>query len=190
VGGAAGTLFFERRIAMITSLGVSGFSIALLFLLYGAPDLAKTQFLIETLSVILVVLILTAITDRTDPISAGQKWIHGAVAVGTGAVVSGMVLAVLTQPFENSMGAYYAQNSYVQGQGRNIVNTILVDFRALDTLGEITVLLVAGFGIYALLRSDTASDPNEDVPPPEARRDGQASAPSAHDSPAQIPEVS
>lgn len=190
VGGAAGTLFLKRRIAMITSLGVSGFSIALLFLIFGAPDLAKTQFLIETLSVILVVLILTAITHKTDPISLGEKLTHGAVAAGMGVVVSGTVLAVLKQPFSNPMGEYYAQNSYIQGQGRNIVNTILVDFRALDTLGEITVLLVAGFGIYALLRSDTASDPNEDVPPPEARHDGRASAPSSHDSPAQISEVS
>jgi len=181
VGGAAGTLFFERRIAMITSLGVSGFSIALLFLLFGAPDLAKTQFLIETLSVILVVLILTAITDRAGRISLAQKVTHGAVAVGTGVVVSGMVLAVLTQPFDNPMGEYYAQNSYIEGQGRNIVNTILVDFRALDTLGEITVLLVAGFGIYALLRLGTAPDPNDDVPPPEAKKDGRVSASSSHD---------
>lgn len=172
VGGAGGTLFLRARIALITSLGVSGFSIALLFLVFGAPDLAKTQFLIETLTVILVVLIVTTVSEVTGRLSAGEKLVNGTVALGTGVVVSGLVLAVLKLPFENLMGDYYAQNTYVEGQGRNIVNTILVDFRALDTLGEITVLLVAGFGIYALLRLGTAPDPNaENDPPPEDAAD-------------------
>ncbi len=168
VVGAFGTLFFRSRIGLITSLGVSGFSIALLFLAFGAPDLAKTQFLIETLTVILVVLILTAVSDVKETLTMGQKVTNGAVAAGMGVVVSGLILAVLKLPFENPMGDYYAQNTYVKGEGHNIVNTILVDFRALDTLGEITVLLVAGFGIYALLRMGTAPDPNaEEEPPPE-----------------------
>lgn len=167
-GGAVGTLFFRERISLITSLGVSGFSIALLFLTFGAPDLAKTQFLIETLTVILVVLILTGVSQVEGSLTPAQKVTNGAVAVGTGAVVSGLVLAVLKLPFENPMGEYYAQKTYVEGEGRNIVNTILVDFRALDTLGEITVLLAAGFGIYALLRLGTAPDPNaENDPVPE-----------------------
>ena len=58
------------------------------------------------------------------------------------------------------MGDYYAQNTYVKGEGHNIVNTILVDFRALDTLGEITFLLFSCFFIYALLLMFTAPDPN------------------------------
>jgi len=184
VGGAAGTLFFRSRIALITSLGVSGFSIALLFMAFGAPDLAKTQFLVETLTVVLVVLILTAVTHVSGTLSARQKVVNGAVAVGTGVVVSGLILAVLKLPFENPMGDYYAQNAYVEGEGRNIVNTILVDFRALDTLGEITVLLVAGFGIYSLLRLGTAADPNEENnPPPEDK-------PASLDQVEQTPQVS
>ena len=171
VGGAVGTLFLERRMAMITALGVSGFSIALIFLAFGALDLAKTQFLIETLSVIVVVLILTTVSKTPISMPTGQKVMNGAVAVGTGGIVSGLVLAVLAQPFDNPMGDFYAQKAYVEGQGRNIVNTILVDFRALDTLGETTVLLIAGFGIYALLRLGTAPDPNAEHPPPEEREE-------------------
>jgi multicomponent Na+:H+ antiporter subunit A len=191
VGGAAGTLFFSRRMAMITSLGVSGFSIAMLFLVFGAPDLAKTQFLIETLSVILVVLILTAVSRMTEPMPRSQKLVNGIVAAGMGVTVAGIVLAVLTQPFENVMGSYYAHNSYILGEGRNIVNTILVDFRALDTLGEITVLLIAGYGIYALLRLGTAPDPNEEETRAETHGPGpDPSASAQRESPEQTPKVS
>jgi multicomponent Na+:H+ antiporter subunit A len=51
-----------------------------------------------------------------------------------------------------SISAYFAENSLEQAHGRNIVNVILVDFRNLDTLGEITVLTVAGLGVYALIK--------------------------------------
>jgi multicomponent Na+:H+ antiporter subunit A len=161
VGGAAATIFFRSRLAMVISLGVSGFSIALLYLAYSAPDLAMTQFLIETLTVILFVLVLATMPLVREQLSAGTAVRDGAIALGVGGTVTALILAVLHVPFSNPMGEYYAQNSYVEAEGHNIVNTILVDFRALDTLGEITVLLIAGMGIYAMLRLGRALTPEE-----------------------------
>ena len=152
VGGAVSTLFLRARIALVAALGITGFSIALIYLMYGAPDLAMTQFLVETLTVVLFVLILAALPTLSEVASVGHRLRDGVLAVATGGMFTALILAVLNQPFENRMGEYYMQYSYSEAQGRNIVNTILVDFRALDTLGEITVLLIAGFGIYTLLR--------------------------------------
>lgn len=152
LGGALATVFFRSRLGMIIALGVSGFGIATLYLAYSAPDLAMTQFLIETLTVILFVLVLAGLPrlENTAPFWVGIR--DSVIALAVGGTVTTLVLAVLHVPFSNPMGEYYAQNSYVEAVGHNIVNTILVDFRALDTLGEITVLLVAGFGVYAMLR--------------------------------------
>lgn len=152
VGGALATLFLRARIALVAALGITGFSIALMYLMYGAPDLAMTQFLIETLTVILFVLVLAALPTLDEVVSVGHRLRDGVLAIATGATVTMLMLAVLNQPFQNPMGEYYMQYSYPEALGRNVVNTILVDFRALDTLGEITVLLIAGFGIYSLLR--------------------------------------
>jgi multicomponent Na+:H+ antiporter subunit A len=161
LGGAVATIFFRSRLAMVISLGVSGFSIALLYLAYSAPDLAMTQFLIETLTVILFVLVLATMPLVREKLSPGSAVRDGAVAIGVGGTVTALILAVLHVPFSNPMGDYYAQNSYVEAEGHNIVNTILVDFRALDTLGEITVLLIAGMGIYAMLGLGRALTPEE-----------------------------
>lgn len=161
VGGAMATLFFRSRLAMVIALGVSGFSIALVYLAYSAPDLAMTQFLIETLTVILFVLVLATMPVVYERVSAGSAVRDGVIALGVGGTVTALMLAVLHVPFSNPMGDYYAENSYVEAEGHNIVNTILVDFRALDTLGEITVLLIAGFGIFALLRLGRALTPEE-----------------------------
>ncbi|MFP4229164.1 MAG: hydrogen gas-evolving membrane-bound hydrogenase subunit E, partial [Salinivenus sp.] len=161
LGGAVATVFFQSRLAMVISLGVSGFSIALLYLAYSAPDLAMTQFLIETLTVILFVLVLATMPLVREQISSGTAVRDGAIALGVGGTVTALMLAVLHVPFSNPMGAYYSENSYVEAEGQNIVNTILVDFRALDTLGEITVLLIAGMGIFAMLRLGQALTPEE-----------------------------
>jgi len=152
VGGASGTLFLQDRVALVTSLGITGFGIALVYLMYGAPDLAMTQFLVETLTVILFVLVLAALPSLKEVVSIGHRLRDGAIALAVGGMVTTLLLAVLHQPFTNRMGSFYQEFSYSEAQGRNIVNTILVDFRALDTLGEIVVLLIAGFGIFTLLR--------------------------------------
>jgi multicomponent Na+:H+ antiporter subunit A len=74
------------------------------------------------------------------------------VALACGMLVTSLLLSVIRLPFDFTLSAYFAENSVPVAQGRNIVNVILVDYRALDTLGEIGVLVIAGVGVYALLK--------------------------------------
>jgi len=114
--------------------------------------LAMTQFVVETLTVILFVLGFYRL-PRFAPISTDATRLRDAlVAAASGALVTTLVLVGLNTQFHPSISDYLAANSLAGGHGRNIVNVILVDFRGLDTLGEITVLAVAGIGVYALIR--------------------------------------
>jgi multicomponent Na+:H+ antiporter subunit A len=142
----------RSRLAAIAALGVVGYSVALLFLLFGAPDLAMTQFLIETLTVILFVLVfyhLPPIVRRTVPTARARDALFAASA---GALMTLLVLLASAVDPHPSLADFYARQSVPAAHGRNIVNVILVDFRALDTLGEITVLGTAAAGVYALLK--------------------------------------
>jgi multicomponent Na+:H+ antiporter subunit A len=149
---ALATVLSRTRLAAVAALGVVGYGVALVFILFGAPDLAMTQFAIETLTVILLVLVLYRL-PRYAVLSS--RWVRirdAAVALVTGATVTALVLAEIHGPAREPISRYYAEQSVAGAHGRNIVNVILVDFRALDTLGEITVLAVAAIGVYALLK--------------------------------------
>ncbi len=140
------------RLAAVAALGVIGFSIALLFVLYGAPDLAMTQFAIETLSVIIFVLVLYKLPRFASFSRAGARLRDALVALTAGGLMTLLVLAVTAAPLRSRLTPFFAENSVAAANGRNIVNVILVDFRGMDTLGEITVLAVAAIGVYALLK--------------------------------------
>jgi multicomponent Na+:H+ antiporter subunit A len=144
----------RSRILAIAGLGTSGFGIALLFITFGAPDLAMTQLLVETLIVIVILLVMRRLPafGREGASRVGNAR-DIAVAAGVGLVVTVAVLAILQTPFDTTLSEYFARESAPAAYGRNIVNVILVDFRALDTLGEITVLAVAALGALALLRT-------------------------------------
>ena len=157
---ACTTIATRSRLAAIVSLGVVGFSVAQLFVTFGAPDLAITQFLVETLIVIIVALVVVYLPrfEREERLAAPARIRDAALALGVGAFITTVILAVLELPFDPFVSAYYAEQSVPAAHGRNIVNVILVDFRALDTLGEITVLAVAGLGVFALLKLRHRSD--------------------------------
>jgi multicomponent Na+:H+ antiporter subunit A len=139
------------RLLALTSLGVVGLGIALVFVLMGAPDLAMTQFLVEILIVVIALAVLQALPSR-DPRRQSGRGRALAIAGGVGATVSLLLLAVLRLPLDRTIPDYFLTESVPGGFGRNVVNVILVDFRALDTLGEIAVLAVAALGAYALLQ--------------------------------------
>jgi multicomponent Na+:H+ antiporter subunit A len=142
----------RSRLAAITSLGVVGYGVALIYVLYGAPDLAMTQFLVETLTVILLLLVFYHLPHFALFSTRVGHARDVAVSLAAGALITALVLTATAQERFGPLTAYFAENSLSQGHGRNIVNVILVDFRGLDTMGEITVLAVAGVGIYALLK--------------------------------------
>jgi multicomponent Na+:H+ antiporter subunit A len=152
LAGAATAISTTSRLTAVAALGVVGFGMALLFLFFGAPDLAMTQFAIEALTVILFVLVIYKLPQFGKLSPPRVHWRDAVIAAGTGALMTFLTLAVLQRPLDPLVAKYYAASSALLAHGRNVVNVILVDFRALDTLGEITVLAVAGLGGYALIR--------------------------------------
>ncbi len=153
IGGALATTLARRRFAAALLLGVVGYGMALLFVVHGAPDLALTQFAVETLSVVVFLLVfrvLPARFERPGP-TIGQIP-RVALSLLVGAFVMIMALAASGSRTEPSIAEEMSARALPDGDGRNVVNVILVDIRGLDTVGETTVLVTAGIGITALAR--------------------------------------
>lgn len=152
VMGALVAVRTRDRFVAILALGIGGYSIALIYLFFGAPDLAMTQIAIETLTVILLVIVLLNLPGIAGQAPLWTRLRDAVVAVGVGGIMTTLMLAILNRPLDRYVSDYLAANSYTEAQGHNIVNVILVDFRALDTMGEITVLTMAALGVYVLMR--------------------------------------
>ena len=153
LGGLIAVLLARSRLVAIVSLGIQGFAVAVLFMLYGAPDLSFTQFLVETLSVVIVTFVLThlKLTQR-DARRPARRLRDGLIALAVGIGIGGLLLRITQGPFNAEISEFFAQYARVIAHGRNIVNVIIVDFRGVDTLGEIAVVLIAGLCIFGLLR--------------------------------------
>jgi multicomponent Na+:H+ antiporter subunit A len=152
VAGAVGTVVAGSRLSAVVFLGVTGYGIALLFLVFGAPDLSMTQFAVETLSVLLFVAVLRRLPRLSSRSPLRSRALDAALAASVGAVMASLVLAVHAEPLRSRLSGFFAESSLPLAKGRNVVNVILVDFRGLDTLGEITVLSVAALGVYSLVK--------------------------------------
>ncbi len=157
VAAALGASIVRHRIAAALMLGGVGYAMAGLYVARGAPDLALTQFSIETLSTVLFVLVLRFLPrswrHRAPSIAAPMR-IAVAGAVGAAIFVFALSSAnARSSVDEPSMSEVMVKNSYEEGGGRNVVNVILVDFRGWDTMGEITVLAVAAIGAVSMARA-------------------------------------
>lgn len=153
VVAALGAARVDRRLAAVLLLGVAGYSIAGIYVVYGAPDLALTQLLIETLTVALFALVLVRLPRRfgDEPRSLSRRArLAVSTLVGAFAAVAAIVITSVTP--DRSVANTYIAEAPTAG-GSNVVNIILTNFRALDTLGEITVLAGAALGISALVRA-------------------------------------
>jgi multicomponent Na+:H+ antiporter subunit A len=151
----------DSRLTAIIALGVVGYGMALIFLFYGGPDLAMTQFAIETLSVVLFILVLYRLPAFLPLNTRGERSRDAIIAISAGALVSVITLAVLAAPTDSRLTPYFAEASFLLANGLNVVNVIIVDFRGVDTFGEIVVLGLAAIGIFALLRqAPVDEDPN------------------------------
>jgi multicomponent Na+:H+ antiporter subunit A len=131
-----------------------------MFLTFGAPDLAMTQFSVETLTVLIYVLVFRHFRTlgALSPLIVRARDAVIAIAIGT--FIGGLLLSVATTQTAPRLREYFAEFGPTLGHGRNIVNVILVDFRGFDTLAEITVLATAAIGVRGLLRLG-AGGPNE-----------------------------
>lgn len=136
----------------IVSAGIVGFAVALVFLFQGAPDLAFTQFSVEALAIVIFLAIIGRMPFRErDYRTRPERLRDGAIALALGLTATLVMLAVISQPFNDRLSAFFRDASVPHAHGRNIVNVIIVDFRALDTLGEIAVLGLAALAAAAVL---------------------------------------
>ncbi|MEG1377291.1 MAG: hydrogen gas-evolving membrane-bound hydrogenase subunit E, partial [Myroides sp.] len=143
------------RLTSIAALGVIGYSICLIFVFYGAPDLAMTQFAIDTLTVVLFVLVLFKLPPFLKFTNKKIQFRDGVISVCFGILISLITLQALVSPADKSVSKFYADNAYVLAKGKNVVNVILVDFRGFDTMIETIVLSIAAVGVYSILKYKT-----------------------------------
>ncbi len=143
----------KSRIVTIVAMGVSGYGIALIFLYYSAIDLAITQILVETLTVVMFMAILQRLPKFAVLSSKKTRIRDLIVALTFGGVMTILAFKAVNVNLNRPISDFYLENSYTRAFGENVVNVILVDFRALDTMGEVTVLTLAAVGVYLLLAS-------------------------------------
>ncbi len=144
----------RNRLRVLIYISVIGLVISLAFAVLSAPDLALTQISVEVVTILLMLLALNLLPKKPPLLSSpARKTRDGVLAIAGGALVGGIAWAMLTRDPGPSIAAYHLANAKSGGGGTNVVNVILVDFRAYDTLGEIIVLGIAGLGIFALLDS-------------------------------------
>ena len=139
------------RMTALVLLGVIGFVVALWFLLVGAPDLALTQLLVEILTVVVAVLVLRRLPARFRAVDRRHRAAAGSVALALGLGVGATTYALTGRRERSAVADHLLSEAESSTGGTNVVNTVLVDFRGLDTLGEVTVVAVAAIGLVALL---------------------------------------
>lgn len=151
--GVLAVLTAKNRLTAIAALGIQGFAVAVIFLLFGAPDLSFTQFMVETLSVVILALVMTRLRlAPSDHRPMGQRLLDGAIAIACGAGFALMLIKSTQGVFNNSLTEFFNAYSKVIAHGANVVNVVIVDFRGTDTLGEIAVVMITGLAILALIR--------------------------------------
>ena len=148
--GALSSVALRDRLALLLASGLVGYGSAVLFLFAGAPDLAFTQFVVETV----LVVVIAALLPRFARLPTGpprRRWVDTGLALASGLAVVALLLQTLALPFDPAVSEFYGQASFPEAHGRNVVNVIIVDFRALDTLGEIAVVAFAFLAALPLL---------------------------------------
>jgi multicomponent Na+:H+ antiporter subunit A len=151
--GVVAVLHADDRLTAIVALGIQGFAIAVIFLLFGAPDLSFTQFMVETLSVVILTLVMTRLRLKvSDHRPVGQVVLDAVIAVACGLGFAMLLLKAVGRPFDYVLTEFFNSYSKVIAHGANVVNVIIVDFRGTDTLGEIAVVMITGLAVLALIK--------------------------------------
>ncbi len=146
------TSLTKSRINAIVAMGVSGYGISMIYLYYSAIDLAITQIIVETLTVVMLVIVLRRMPEFVKFSKPSTRIRDAIIAVGFGGVMTVLSLKALHVDLSAPISGFFTEHSYLKAYGKNVVNVILVDFRALDTLGEVTVLTIAALGVFSLLK--------------------------------------
>ncbi|TFB24878.1 Na+/H+ antiporter subunit A [Filobacillus milosensis] len=151
--GAIGTTIAKNRIAAILILGVVGYGLSILFVMYSAPDLALTQLIVETVTVVLFLLCFYHLPNLESGTKSFTKTgTNLLISTGYGLLMMLIGISAYNSRFAETISTYFMENTYKLGGGHNAVNVILVDFRGIDTLFEIAVLFGAALGIYTMIK--------------------------------------
>lgn len=162
VSALATVILHRQRMVALIMLSVVGLIVSIAFARFSAPDLALTQLAVEVATVILLMLALFFLPQKTKNESSPRRVVRDlSIAAVCGGVVATINYALITRPFD-SISAFFLANSKTGGGGTNVVNVILVDFRGFDTLGEITVLGIAALGIFKLITRMRLAMPSAD----------------------------
>jgi multicomponent K+:H+ antiporter subunit A len=174
IAAAIGTVLAHRqRLLALVLMGAAGLVVCLAFVGFSAPDLALTQLLVEVVSIVLMMLALRWLPGDSPPEPARWTlWRDALIAGAVGLGVAALAWMVLTRP-SASISEYFLQTTRSLGGGANAVNVIIVDYRGFDTLGEITVLVIAALIVHALLAGFAPTV----VPSPAAGGDGEGRHP-------------
>jgi multicomponent Na+:H+ antiporter subunit A len=153
--GAVAVVLVRERLVLLLSSGLIGYGTAVWCLFAGAPDVAFTQFVVETVYVIIIAAVLLSLARQGRPDSVREPWLRWRPALAAAAfatVLTLLWLAVLAQPFDAALSRWFGEHSVPAAHGRNVVNVLLVDFRAFDTLGETAVVMLSLLAVRPLLR--------------------------------------
>ena len=159
----ATALWHRDRVTALLMLSVVGLVVSLLFVRFGAPDLALTQLVVEVVTVLLLMLALFFLPDSARLESSAFSRVRDAVLSSLVGILVGLFAWLMMTNKIPRISQFFLDNSVEGGGGTNVVNVILVDFRGFDTFGEITVLAIAAVGIYAMLRELYLKAPPRDA---------------------------
>ena len=152
VAAALGAAVMRNRLAGVLLVGMTGYGCGVIFAFHGAPDLALTQFLVETLTLVVFVLVLRALPAEAPAENIRRhRWPRVLLALAVGAAVTTLAAFAMAARTGTSIASVLPEAAYRRGHGANAVNVLLVDIRAWDTLGEILVLLVAATGVASMV---------------------------------------
>jgi len=155
------TVTSSSRLTAVVGTSVIGYCICLMFVFYSAPDLAMTQFTIDTLTLVLFVFVLFRLPPFLNFANNKVRIRDGIVAASFGILIALVALQAMQQPIDTEISKFYAENAYKLAHGKNVVNVILVDFRGFDTMFEIVVLSVAALGVFSLINLRLKSSEKE-----------------------------
>ena len=157
--GAFAATRATKRFQAVVLVGVTGFGMSAIFALQGAPDLALTQILVETMTLVAFVLVLRRLPARLGVRNgSGHRAIRAAIGIGVGVVMALVALVALGSRSELPISLEWPELAYTQGHGTNVVNVVLVDLRGWDTMGELSVIIAAATGVASLIFLRTRTD--------------------------------
>ncbi|MGV8881825.1 MAG: Na+/H+ antiporter subunit A [Rhodoglobus sp.] len=171
-----------KRFQAVVLVGVTGFGMAALFALQGAPDLALTQILVEVVTLVAFVLVLRRLPARLGARNGSQKRLLRAIlGISIGVLMAVVAVVALGARTDLPISLEWAELAYTQGHGRNVVNVALVDLRGWDTMGELSVIIAAATGVASLIFISGRTDNLPRVTRRVARQKGHASLSNAID---------